>query len=87
MLIQQIIGAVGALFVQDAFGFGTAESRPIGLRLLFRLMPFGALLESFQVDYIPHACPHHATLRRHATFFRRREELRWAGSVIIPKSS
>ena len=64
MLIQQVVGAAGALLVPHAFGSGSAESRPIGFSLLFRLLPLSALLESLQVDYIPHASLHHATSRR-----------------------
>jgi hypothetical protein len=63
MLIQQIVGAACALLIQNAFGFGSAEPRPVGLRLLFRLLTLDALLESFQVDYIRHASLHHATSR------------------------
>jgi hypothetical protein len=66
MLIQEVVGAAYALFVPHAFGFGSAKPRPIGFSLLFRLMPFGALLEALQVDYIPHASLHYAT-SRHAT--------------------
>jgi hypothetical protein len=46
-------------------------------------MPFGALLESLQVDDVPHACPHHETSSGHAAFSRRREWSRWAGSIVI----
>jgi hypothetical protein len=63
MLIQQVAGAVGALLVQNAFGFGSAKSRPIGLGLLFRLLSFGAFLETLQIDHIPHASLHHPTSR------------------------
>jgi hypothetical protein len=57
MLIQQVVGTLRTPFIQSAFGFGSAESRPIGLRLLLRLMPFDALLEPLQIDYFSHACP------------------------------
>jgi hypothetical protein len=64
MLIQQVVGATGALLVQNAFGFGSAKPRAIGLGLLFRLLSFGAFLETLQTDYIPHAGLHHPTSRR-----------------------
>jgi hypothetical protein len=35
MLIQQVVGAAGALLVRNAFGFGSAKPRAIGLSLLF----------------------------------------------------
>jgi hypothetical protein len=66
MLIQEFAGARGALLVQNAFGFGSAKPRTIGLGLLFRLRSLGAFLETLQIDYIPHASLHHAA-RRHAT--------------------
>jgi hypothetical protein len=50
MLIQQILGTAAALFVQNAFGFGSAEPRPVGIGLLRRRFALGALLESLQVD-------------------------------------
>jgi len=78
MLIQQVAGALGVQLVQNAFGFGSAKPRPVGFGLFFRLMSFGALLETFQVDHIPHACPHHATIEGHATFSPRRSLSRWA---------
>jgi hypothetical protein len=71
MLIQQVVGAAGALLIQNALGFGSAKPRPIGFGLLFRPMSLGALLESLQVDYIRHANLRHAT-SRHATYRRRR---------------
>jgi hypothetical protein len=64
MLIQQVVGATGALLVQNAFGFGSAKSRAIGLSLLFRLLSLSAFLETLQIDHIPHATLHHATRRR-----------------------
>jgi hypothetical protein len=45
MLIQEVVGAACALFVQHALGLGPAKSRAIDLSLLFRLVPFNALLE------------------------------------------
>jgi len=60
MLIQSFVGALGAQLVERAFGFGSAKTRSVGLRLLLRLTSFGALLESLQVDHISHAGLHHA---------------------------
>jgi hypothetical protein len=60
MLIQSFVGALGAQFVKRALGFGSAKARSVGLRLLLRLSSLSALLESLQVDHIPHAGLHHA---------------------------
>ena len=57
MLFQMLVGSACAQFVQRAFGLGSAESRPVGIGLFGRLLAFAALLESFQVDNIPHAFP------------------------------
>ena len=46
MLIQEVAGAARALLVQNAFGFGPAEPRTIGLGLLFCLRSLGAFLET-----------------------------------------
>jgi hypothetical protein len=64
MLIQEVAGARGALLVQNAFGFGPAKPRAIGLGLLLRLLSLSALLETFQIDYIPHVSLHHPISRR-----------------------
>jgi len=69
MLIQQVVGAVGALLVQNAFGFGAAEPRPVGFGLFRRLLAFAAFLESLQVDQVAHACPRHARRKWQATIF------------------
>jgi hypothetical protein len=73
MLVEQVAGAAHALFVQNPFGAGPAKFRSVGLRRLLRLMPFGTLLKSLQVDNIPHARPHHATGRMHTAFSRKPE--------------
>jgi hypothetical protein len=59
VLVEQVAGALGAPFLQIAFGFGSAEPGPIGVGFLRRLVSFGAFPESLEVDYIPHACLHH----------------------------
>src|SRR5205085_11596502 len=63
MLIQHIVGAIVAKLVARAFGFGAAEARAIGVGLFGRLYLLAALLESFQVDHVPHARPHHPAAR------------------------
>jgi hypothetical protein len=60
VLIQSFVGALSAQLVERAFGFGSAKARSVGLRLLLRLISLSALLETFQVDHIPHAGLHHA---------------------------
>jgi hypothetical protein len=60
MLIQSFVGVLDAQLVERAFGFGSAKARSIGLRLLLRLISHSALLESLQVDHIPHAGLHQA---------------------------
>jgi hypothetical protein len=57
MLIQQVVRALRAPFVQNAFGFGSAKPRPVGFGLFRRLISFSALSKSLQVDHVPHACP------------------------------
>ena len=59
MLIQQFAGAVLALLVAGAFGFGAAEACAIGLGVFRRLIPFRALLELLQIDGFPHNHFHH----------------------------
>jgi hypothetical protein len=81
MLIEQVFGALGTLFVQNAFGFGAAKTRPVGVGLFRRLFSLGAFLKSLQVDNIPHALPHYSTNKGRAAFSWRRE----AGSVVIEK--
>jgi len=85
MLIQQVVRALRAPFVQNAFGFGSAKPRPVGFGLFRRLISFSALSKSLQVDHVPHACPLHPTNGSHATPSRRRKWSRWAGSVFIQK--
>jgi hypothetical protein len=58
MLIQQIAGTACTLLFQRALGFAAAELDTIGLGLLGRLMPRGALLEALQIDQIPHDLSH-----------------------------
>jgi hypothetical protein len=60
MLVEQVAGALGAPFLQIAFGFSSAEPGPIDLGLLRRLSSIGAFPESLQVNDVPHACLHHA---------------------------
>jgi hypothetical protein len=60
VLVEQVAGALGAPFLQIAFGFGPAEPGPIGLRLLRGLFSFNTFPESLQVNHVPHACLHHA---------------------------
>jgi hypothetical protein len=60
VLIEQTVGALGAPVFQNAFGFGAAEPRTVGIGQLRRLLTPGAFLKSFQVDQFPHACLHHA---------------------------
>src|ERR1700738_2520318 len=86
MLIQQVVRALGAPFVENVFGFGSAEPRPVGVGLFRRLLSFTALLKSLQVDNIPHACLHHPTNGGRATCSRRRKWSRLASSVVIQKS-
>src|SRR6266404_9663934 len=85
MLIQQLVRALGAPFLQNAFGFGSAKPGPVGFGLFGRLFPLGALLESLQVDHVPHACLHHPA-NGEAKFLRRRKWSRLAGLVVIQKS-
>ncbi len=66
MLVQEVVGAACALLVQHALGLGPAKSCSIDLSLLFRLLPFNALLEPFQIDYIHHAGLHCPTSRHAA---------------------
>jgi hypothetical protein len=87
MLIEHVVGSVGARLVKLAFGFGAAETRPVGFGLLRRLMPLGPLLEPLQIDDVRHASPRHATRWGRAAFSLMREGSRWtfAGSLIIQK--
>jgi hypothetical protein len=59
MLIQQFAGAVLALLIAGAFGFGAAKACAIGLGLFRRPIPFRALLELLQIDGFPHNHFHH----------------------------
>jgi hypothetical protein len=52
-----LVGKACAQFILRAFGFGPAKSRAVSVGLLCRLLALAAFLESFQVDYIPHAFP------------------------------
>jgi hypothetical protein len=60
MLIEQITGAVLALFIAASFGFGAAKACTIGLGLFRRSISFGALLELPQIDGFPHDHLHHS---------------------------
>src|SRR5882757_6771982 len=57
-------GAFLRRFIVCAFGFGAAKARTVGVGLFRRLFPLVALLESFQVDDVPHARLHHSAARR-----------------------
>ena len=46
MLIEQIIGALSAPFVECAFRFGSAEPCPVGVGLFRRLLTIAPLLKS-----------------------------------------
>jgi hypothetical protein len=59
MLIQQFAGAVLALLIAGAFGFGAAKACTIGLGLFRRPIPFRALPELLQIDGFPHNHFHH----------------------------
>jgi hypothetical protein len=83
MLIQEIIGAVAAQFIESAFGFGSAKSCPVGVGLFRRLFSLTPLLETLQVDQIRHPRLHYRAKERHAAVSQRRELSRWACSVII----
>src|SRR3954454_23023032 len=65
MLVQETAGAILAVFIERACGLGAAETRAVGLGLLCRLFPLGALLESFQVDHVCHVRLRHPATRRH----------------------
>src|SRR5216683_5123369 len=84
MLIQQLACALGALFLQNAFGFGSAKPGPVGFGLFRRLFSLSALFKSLQVDHLPHACLHHPANGGRAKFSRKRSRL--ADSVVIRKS-
>jgi hypothetical protein len=65
VLVQEIAGAILATLIENAFGFGPAKQRTVGIGLLCRLFPFVALLESLQVDHVCHVRLHHPATRRH----------------------
>jgi hypothetical protein len=83
MLIQQVVGAFSAAFVQRALGSGSAKPRAVRVSLLRRLFPLSAFPESLQVDHVPHGCLHHAIDWGRAKFFLKRKQSRRAGSVVI----
>jgi hypothetical protein len=57
MMIQQFACALGAVFIDGAFGLGASVPRAIGLGLARRLLARVALLESFKVDHFSHNHP------------------------------
>jgi hypothetical protein len=82
MLIEQVFRTVCTPLVQKAFGFGSTKTRPIDFGLFRRLLSFGALLKSLEVDHIPHACPRHATEGESATFAPRRKSSHRASELF-----
>jgi hypothetical protein len=60
MLIEQLLRALLAGFLELAFRPGAAELRAIGGGFLFRLLALGPLPELFQIDQISHASLRHA---------------------------
>jgi hypothetical protein len=50
MLIEHVAAAPGAVFIQHAFGFSSAEPGAIGFGLLCRQFSFSALSKSLQVN-------------------------------------
>src|SRR6185295_2512303 len=63
MSIQQLGCAACALLVQSPLGFAAAKACTIGLGLFGRLIPRDALLETFEIDQIPHDRPRHSCNR------------------------
>jgi hypothetical protein len=66
MLIEQVVGTACTLFVEAAFGLGSAELDTIYLGLLGRLFLSGALLEALQIDQVPHHLSHSCEISRYA---------------------
>ena len=56
MLIEVIVGAAGTKFIGGAFGFGSAEPRPVGVGLFRRLLSLITFFETLQIDQFPHRC-------------------------------
>ena len=54
MLLQQVVGALGAFGLRYAFGFGSTISRTIGLGFLGCFITHDALFEAIQIDHISH---------------------------------
>jgi hypothetical protein len=57
VLIEQTISAISTKLVERAFGFGAAKPRAIGVGLFRRLLSFMTLLETLQIDHVPHIVP------------------------------
>ena len=57
MLIEQIFGTAGTQLIECPFGLGSAKPRPIGVGLFCRLFTPAPLLESLEVDHVPHLGP------------------------------
>src|ERR1700744_6236117 len=57
MMIQKIICALGALFIDGTFGLGASIPRAIGLGLARGLLARVALLETFQINHFSHNHP------------------------------
>jgi hypothetical protein len=83
MLIQQVVSAFRAPFVDNAFVLGSAKPRPVGFGLFRRLFSLSALLKSLQVDQFPHARPRHPTIGARAGILVGRNWSRLAGSMVI----
>jgi hypothetical protein len=73
MLIQEIIGAFAAQFIESAFGFGSTKSCSVRVGLFRRLFSLTPFLETLQVDQIRHPRLHHPAKERHATVSQMRE--------------
>jgi hypothetical protein len=54
MLIERVARILAALRICEALGFGPAKSDAIGLGLSIGLFAVFALLETFQIDQVPH---------------------------------
>jgi hypothetical protein len=67
VLVKQIAGAILAMLIACAFGFGAAKPRAIGVGLAGRLFSLVSLFESLEVDHLHHP----ATRRRNDSLGRK----------------